>query len=727
MRYKSNAVGLPTGWRSLNWVIMAAIRRITVLLTATALLSMAGLVPSATAIAAASTWDKTDYSAVRLVAAANAVGDGGMVVLGLQFRMQPGWKIYWRSPGDAGFPPRADWTASENLAEARLAWPAPSRFSILGFETYGYGDEVVLPITARLDRPGQPLRLRGKVDYLTCKEICVPYSAKLTLDLPGGQATPSPFAHLINRFQVQVPGDGGGHGLSLDRADVTTDGTGATVLRVVATASMPFDNPDLFVEGPVELVFGRPRVRFEDGRRRAVLDIPVDGIADLAGPFPGQRITATLVDGGRAAERTLTAGAADTADGGLSFAAILGLALLGGLILNLMPCVLPVLSMKVLGVIGHGGGERGHVRLSFLATSAGIITAFLLLAAVLAGLKQAGTTVGWGIQFQHPWFLIAMTLVVALFACNLWGVFEVALPRWIADASAGAQVHGLGGHFLTGAFAMLLATPCSAPFLGTAIGFALTGTIGDVFAVFAALGVGLAIPYLVVAAVPEAATRLPKPGPWMARLRIILGFALAATAVWLLFVLAAIAGASAAFAVGALVTVGGLLLALRRRTPRQSSRLAATAAGVAVAAFLMPAALPAGGVSPDTAAGDALWQPFDEARIAGLVADGKTVFVDVTADWCVTCQVNKSFVLYRGEVLDRLTAEPVIAMQADWTRPSDVIARYLAGFGRFGIPFDAVYGPGAPRGIVLPELLSVEIVQEALSKAAVTRAQVATD
>jgi suppressor for copper-sensitivity B len=709
---------------------MAAIRRITVLSIVTALLSMAGLMPSATAIAAASAWDETDHSAIRLVAAAEAVGDGPTVVAGLQFRLQPGWKIYWRSPGDAGFPPRPDWAASENLAEARLDWPAPSRFSILGFETYGYGDEVVLPITARLDRPGEALRLRGKIDYLTCKEICVPYTAKLTLDLPGGPATPSPFAHLINRYQVRVPGAGGGHGLNLERAEVTSDATGAAMLRVAATASMPFDEPDLFVEGPVELVFGRPRVRFEDGRRRAVLDIPVDGIADLGGPFAGQRITATLVDGGRAAERTLTVGAADPADGALSFAAILGFALLGGLILNLMPCVLPVLSMKVLGVIGHGGGERGHVRLSFLATSAGIITAFLLLAAVLAGLKQAGTTVGWGIQFQHPWFLIAMTLVVALFACNLWGVFEVALPRWIADAGTGAQVHGLGGHFLTGAFAMLLATPCSAPFLGTAIGFALTGTIGDVFAVFAALGIGLALPYLLVAVVPEVATRLPKPGPWMARLRIILGFALAATAVWLLTVLTATVGAMAALAVGVLVAVGGVLLALRRRTPRQSGRLAAMAAAVAVAAFLMPAALPAG-MSPaqaiDARAGDALWQPFDEARIAGLVADGKTVFVDVTADWCVTCQVNKSFVLYRGEVLDRLSAESVVAMRADWTRPSDVIARYLAGFGRYGIPFDAVYGPGAPRGIVLPELLSIEVVQTALTKAAGTGNAVAGD
>ena len=698
---------------------MAALRRISGALVATALLTAAGLVQPSPAAAAASAWQETDHSAVRLVSATEAVGDGTSVTLGLQFRMKPGWKIYWRSPGDAGFPPRPDFSPSANLKEANLAWPAPSRFSIFGFETYGYGDEVVLPLTARLENPGQPLQVRGKVDYLTCKDICVPYSAELALDIPGGTAMPSPYAHLINRFQVQVPGDSGGHGLSLERAELSSDGTGATILRVAATATMPFDAPDLFVEGPLELVFGPPRVIYAEGRRLATLEIPVDGTADLEAPFAGQRVTVTLVDGPRAAERSLTVAAGDGGDGALSIVAILGLALLGGLILNLMPCVLPVLSIKVLGVIGHGGGDRGHVRLSFLATSAGILTSFLILAAVLAGLQQAGMTVGWGIQFQHPWFLIAMTLVVALFACNLWGVFEVTLPRWIADAGTGdgAQVRGLAGHFLTGAFAMLLATPCSAPFLGTAVGFALTGSVGDIFAVFAALGIGLALPYLVVAAVPEAATSLPKPGPWMARLKVILGFALAATAVWLLTVIAAIAGSMAAAAVGALVITGGLLLAGRRRAPERGGTLATTAAALGIAAFLMPAALPAGDGGPDTAAGDALWQPFDEARIATLVRQGKIVFVDVTADWCVTCQVNKSFVLYQGDVLQRLSGAGVVAMKADWTKPSDVIARYLASFGRYGIPFDAVYGPGAPRGVVLPELLSVGSVTEALAKA----------
>ena len=690
----------------------------TMWLPATAVLALSALAAGDGARAAASPWVETDQTAVRLVSATEAVGSGDSVLLGLHFRMKPGWKIYWRSPGDAGFPPRPSWTASHNLADAALAWPLPKRFSILGFETLGYADEVVLPVAVTLARAGEELQARLAVDYLTCKEICIPYTTELGLDLPAGPARPSAFAHLINRFAVSVPGDGAAHGLSIQSAAAMGAGA-ATVLTVSATAVMPFESPDLFVEGPPELAFDPPRVRLSDDRREAILEVAVYGVEDLANGFPGSRVTLTLVDGARAAERRLavTAGGGAPVSVTASFAVILALALLGGLILNLMPCVLPVLSVKVLGVIGHGGGERRVVRLSFLASAAGIVFSFLVLAAALAAMKYLGATVGWGIQFQHPWFLIAMTLVIALFACNLWGFFEVRLPRWIADAGdRGGGLHGLGGHFLSGAFATLLATPCSAPFLGTAIGFALARDSGDIFAVFAALGLGMALPYLAVAAAPGLAVGLPRPGRWMGYVRVFLGFALAATGVWLLSVLAAITGPAAAGAVGAVTATAAGALYLRQRWERHAGRFAVAASGLALAAFLVPQALPAAG-APDVAAGNSLWRPFDQTAIAGLVSRGKTVFVDVTADWCVTCQVNKAFVLYRGAVLDRLSDGSVVAMQADWTRPDDAIARYLAGFGRYGIPFDAVYGPAAPEGIALPELLTEGAVLGALERA----------
>ncbi len=684
-----------------------------------ALLGVALLWPWAAAdraFAAASPWVGTEQTKVRLIAAVDAVGSGDSVLLGLHFRLRPGWKIYWRSPGDAGFPPRPDWSGSTNLAAARLFWPAPERFSVVGFETLGYQDEVVLPVAVTLARAGQPLGLRAAVDYLTCKEICVPYTADLALDLPAGTAGLSRHAHLINRSSARVPGDGTAHGLSIGAAEVAGAGP-AAVLTVSATATMPFETPDVFVEGPPELTFGRPRVRLSADRMEASLEVAVDGMEDFDGDLAGSRVTVTVVDGGRAVERTIAvaAGGAPTVPGG-SLAWILVLALLGGLILNLMPCVLPVLSIKLLGVVGHGGGERRTVRISFLASAAGILFAFVLLAAVLAGLKAAGATIGWGIQFQHPWFLIAMTLVVALFACNLWGFFEVRLPRWIAAAGGPVgHLHGLGGHFLSGVFATLLATPCSAPFLGTAVGFALARGKADIFAVFAVLGLGLALPYLAVAAAPGLATRLPRPGRWMTGLRVFLGFALAATAGWLLSVLATVAGVTAAAVVGILTVIAGGALYWRRRSDRPVA--APAAAVLAILAFGVPYVLPMAPAPAGTVVRDSLWQRFDEADIAKLVNAGKTVFVDVTAEWCITCQANKTFVLYRDEVLQRLSGGSVVAMRADWTRPDDAIARYLARFGRYGIPFNAVYGPGAPGGIVLPELLSRNAVLDALDRA----------
>ena len=408
---------------------------------------------------------------------------------------------------------------------------------------------------------------------------------------------------------------------------------------------------------------------------------------------------------------------------GPSLLAMLALALLGGLILNLMPCVLPVLSIKLLGVVGHGGGHTRTVRLSFLASSAGIVSTFLVLAGVLIALKSAGLAIGWGIQFQHPWFLVAMAMVVTLFACNLWGFFEVHLPDAVSEIGAAqTHTHGLGGHFMTGALATLLATPCSAPFLGTAVGFALARGSVEILAIFAALGVGLAAPFLLVAAYPKFATKMPKPGRWMVILRRVLGFALAGTGIWLVVILGVQVSDIAAMLIAAIMVAVSVMLYVHKRMHRRYGRLDWVAVAVLAAlAFAVPDALHEmndGG--RDTAKLEGLWQPFDEHDLGTLVNDGNVVFVDVTAKWCITCQVNKALVLSQGEVYARLSSPDVFAMQADWTRPNDAISRYLASFGRYGIPFNAVYGPGAPDGIALPELLSEKAVLDALKQAAQT-------
>ena len=680
--------------------------------------------------AAAGPWVDQEQVRLRLVAAGPAAGEAETLNLGLHFRLEPGWKIYWRSPGEAGYPPSVDWSGSENLAEVRLNWPVPHRFSLFGFETFGYYDEVVLPVDARPERPGEPVLLRAKVAYLTCKEICIPREAQLALAVPAAGAGSSGDGFLIDSFRTMVPGDGTAVGLSLDRV-VLTGTVEAPVLQVTARSDIAFGAPDVLVEAPPGFVFGKPEVALtEDGKtaalRLAVLAAPDESVLE------GKRLTLTVIDGRRGMEQEVIARFARpaTAEGAAagSFAAILGLALLGGLILNLMPCVLPVLSIKLLSVVNHGGRDHGAVRASFLASAAGIVASFLALAGVAVALKGLGMTVGWGMQFQQPLFLTAMAVVVSLFACNLFGFFEIPLPRW-AQGLAGlgrqsapdAPAHGLAGNFLTGAFATLLATPCSAPFLGTAVGFALARGPGEILLIFATLGLGLALPYLGVAAAPALATRLPRPGHWMVTLRRILGLALAATALWLLSVLAAQVGLAPTLGVGALLLGLGIVLWLGHARRAGRVPVPALAGALAVAAFVLPAALPtrdAAAVAVAPVATDEAWRDMDLGLIPALVAEGKVVFVDVTADWCLTCQVNKKLVLDTDEMRARLQSDAVVAMRGDWTLPSQEISRYLESFGRYGIPFDAVYGPGLPDGLALPELLTTDAVRRAMARAA---------
>ena len=339
-------------------------------------------------------------------------------------------------------------------------------------------------------------------------------------------------------------------------------------------------------------------------------------------------------------------------------------------------------------------------------------------------LKAAGVAVGWGIQFQQPLFLVAMALLVTLFAYNLFGLFEIAMPGWVGSMDAravghGTETHSLAGHFMTGALATLLATPCSAPFLGTAVGFALARGTGEIFLIFAVLGLGLALPYLLIAAMPGLAMRLPRPGAWMVTVRRILGLALLATTLWLLTVLSAQVGTPVAIVAGILLLAIGLTLRVGRDGRGTQRRVGLGLAGLlAVSMFALPASL---GMPQDPVSRSVTvdyWQPLDAGEIPLRVAEGKLVFVDVTADWCITCQANKRLVLDRAEIADHLASENVVAMRGDWTSPSDEIMRYLESFGRYGIPFNAVYGPNAPNGIALPELLTVDTVMNALGRAA---------
>jgi len=695
---------------------------------AVGLVGLAFSLPGGPARAAAGPWDSHPHGAARLVTATEATGSGSRLDIGVQFKLTPGWHTYWRSPGDAGIAATIDWTGSENLGSATIAWPAPQRLpSLGGLETQGYVDGVVVPIAVTLAHPGEPLHLHAEVDYASCKEVCIPYHASLDLTLPAGLAKPGPEAPLIAAAEARVPGDLTAARLKLLGVVIGPDGDNAVLSVRLASLATPMRAPDLFVEGIRNGSPGRPEVDLTDGGRQATLRVPIRYVA--AKMLAGKSLHLTVVDGTRSAESDVMPllGALPSAPGQTRWIAILGLALLGGLILNLMPCVLPVLSLKLLALVGYAGGERRAARLGLLATAAGILTSFGVLAATLIGLKAAGAAIGWGIQFQQPWFLVGMALATTLFAASLWDWLSIGLPGGTIGAVRGRS--RLGDAFLLGAFATLLAASCSAPFVGTAVGFALARNPPDIALVFMALGLGMAAPFIAVAAAPGLVVWLPRPGSWMIWLRRALGFALLGTAIWLLFILGLEAGSAVAAwsAVGLAMLLAALAWRQRQPSRRHVASVAAAtlAVGVLVAPVLSSESVPVEVATPAEFA--SLWRPFDEVALRAAVAEKKIVFVDVTAAWCLTCKVNELAVLDRAPVAGRLRSPDVIALRADWTRPAPAVTAYMQNFGRYGVPLNVIYGPGAPEGIALPELLTSQAVMDAFRRAGLALAKEASE
>ena len=607
-------------------------------------------------------------SRARLVGTTQAADHGESVhTVVIDIELNDGWKTYWRTPGDAGLPPALDWTGSKNLKTTTLLYPAPHRFTIFDIDNFGYKERVLFPVDIIPQNPDQPVIAKLKLDLLVCSDICVPETHHLTWD----SSQPSPeaeniYAQALTQIPVTARDD-----IDFRSAHIETGQDNRHFLVVKADIKTGLSkDADLFVESAaLSAGFSKPDISMQDNRALFTMEIrATDPISVISEQMSAAPLVLTLVDDKAPLEvkLPLTTGTImpeqPLEKPHLGFSILLA-ALLGGLVLNLMPCVLPVLSLKILSVVKHSGSSsKGRIFTSFMASAAGIIASFWILAASLVALKSAGSTIGWGIQFQHSGFLIFMIAVVLIFALNMWGFFEIPMPRFIS-AYAGKRQEGtpsVGGHFLSGMFATLLATPCTAPFLGTAVGFALAGRVSDIFIVFTFLGIGLALPYIVLALSPGLFKYMPKPGRWMEKLKKILALALLATALWL----------------------GSVLY---RATTEPTL--------------------------------DIGWQKFDAALIAPAVEEGKVVIVDVTADWCLTCKANKKLVLDQKDIAELLAQENILKLQADWTQRDEDIAAYLRSFGKYGIPFNVVYGPGAPEGIVLPELLTKRAVTDALTNA----------
>ncbi len=670
---------------------------------------------------------KPDFTA-RLIAGGADRNDASASWLGLSVRLGPGWHTYWRSAGDAGAPPEFDWSGSTNIDEPTIEWPAPHRFSDAGIDSFGYADEVVLPIKIHVRDPQKPADVSLKLALFVCSTICTRNDLNFDTKLMPGLRSDDQLS-LIDQWRARVPREHSPN-LAIQSLDLQTAKPAA--LRIKATSAPGFAKPDVFVDGDDAILAGSPKLTMIGGND-AVITVPIDGIEKRHANKP---LRVTLVAGGHAVEATVPA-AADAnvetaiaksaitksataktdlgkAETGSSFLAIVVAALIGGFILNFMPCVFPVLSLKITSLLGQKSRDIGALRIRFIASAAGVVASFVLLAAVLAALKGAGAQIGWGIQFQQPLFLGGMAAILVALSANLLDLYEIRLPWRLGNllgGSGGGQ--SVASYFFNGFIMTLLATPCSAPFVGTAVGFALSQGTWQILGIFAALGVGMASPYLALALVPQVARLFPRPGRWMQTLRQLAALAMAATAIWLLWILGEISGYRSAVIVGTVLGLMVWAVALYHR------RHAHVVAGVMMASLAATAILIAGQqVAPGAsrAADDVPWQTFAPPDVATLVRSGHTVFVDVGAAWCVTCKVNEQLIINSDPIRQRLAAD-VVPLRGDWTRPDAIIGAYLKSFGRFGLPFNAVFGPGAPDGIVLPELLTQEAVLTAFDTA----------
>lgn len=691
------------------------------------------------------------HTRAQLVLEATQARPGEVVWAGLHLRMDPEWHTYWRNPGASGMATKIAWDLPEGITAGPIHWPPPEKYGEGELATYVYHDEVVLliPLHVASNQPPGRWTLKGKVSWLECKEVCVPGSAEVSAVLEVGvERRASAAAGLIQQWRGRLPEDGAGLGfravwdappgagrerpLVLEWAAEGMSGAGADFF--------PYEADDYEMQAPSTRLPADPaRVRL----RKVVQTFTGNWPAEIAGIVvagDGVRSRAWEVrakiqepEGASAGSPAASSGIGPSSLRGLAW--VLGYAFLGGLILNVMPCVLPVIALKILGFVNQAGEDRRQIlRLGWVYTL-GVLASFAALAVLVIGLQAAGRQAGWGIQFGNPYFLIAMTILVTLIALNLFGVFEVtAGGRAMDSAAQWASRPGAAGAFFSGLLTTVLATSCTAPFLGAAVGFAFVQPPWVVLLVLLTVGLGLAFPYLVLSWQPGWLRWLPKPGPWMEHFKVAMGFPMLAAAVWLLSLVEAHYGDRTWWLAWFLVllSVAAWLFGTfwqRGRSRRGAGLVAALIVlGAGYVGLLEgamhwrePAASNVGpNVSGSVGKGDAIpWQPWSPEAVAAARAAGRPVLVDFTARWCLTCQANKKFALEVPSVRAKLRELNAVALLGDYTHFPEAITQELKRFGRAGVPLVLVYPADPTREpLVLPEALTPGIVLEALEKAA---------
>ena len=501
-----------------------------------------------------------EHVSLELISSVNSIYKENNLHLGLYFKLDPGWKIYWKYPGKAGYPPSIDWSKSENIKDLEIIWPKPEKFEILGMKSFGYSKEVILPIKLILENNNEKLLINFDVDYLTCKKICIPFNDNLMLNIPTGDGEISKYSKIIDEY--------------IDKSNYSNYSS--------------FLNPD-------------------------------------------------------------------------SILFFLFIAFIGGIILNFMPCVFPVLSLKIYNVLSQQQKKINNktIKRNFLATILGIIFSFFVLSVLIVFLKSLGHSLGWGFQFQSPFFLSFMILILILFSLNLIDIFYIDIPiifkKFINRViNFNKKSSEFFQNFFLGSFITILSTPCSAPFIGTAIGFAFVSPNQTIFLIFFCISLGLSTPYIILAIKPQILSFLPKPGLWMKKFKYFLSLLLILTAIWLFSVL--------------LIQINA--------------------------------------INNDSKNNN--WIDFNTIKIDELINENNIVFVDITADWCLTCFFNKKTVLDRKKVKNIFEKYNVKKIRGNLTKPNKEINEYINSFGRFGIPVNVIYSSSAPQGILLSEVLTVQ-------------------
>lgn len=678
-------------------------------------LLLALLLPS---LAPAQATASAQHLSVQLVVPPAQVFPGQSFTAGLYFKLEPGWHVYWINAGDSGEPPQIRWTLPAGISAGAMQFPAPRRLPLGPLMDFGYEKKVLFPIplqvAADFNPGGSSVKLGGNVSWLVCREVCIPGKATLSIVRPalkrqtGSPAFVPADAQLIERFRNTLP-------RTLPAGDVArfqSRPRGFTL--VVKTGSrnrsaefFPFDQNLIANAAP------QPARLLPNG-----VEISLTKDQNLT-TVPRELHGLLVLGDGQAFEIHATPGALTLPVASPSAFGMLRIVLLsffGGVILNLMPCVFPVLFLKGLALVQSSAEERHKLRMHGLIYAMGILVSFWVVVAVLLAIRAAGHNLGWGFQFQSPVFIVLLALLLFFLGLSLAGQFEIGLTLTSAGSGLAAR-NGCAGSFFTGVLAVIVATPCTAPFMGAAVGYALASSASVSLVVFTAVALGLAAPYLLLAFNPGWTRLLPRPGAWMEILKQAASIPLFATVIWLLWVFNQTTAASslifllAAFLL--LAIAGWILGRWPAKGPATAVAVLVLAAAVAVPVWAVHALAP----SSITHAQETQWQPFAPGLVAEYQAQGKPVFVDFTASWCLSCQVNERVVLDRADVQQRLNSSGVELIRADWTRHDEAIANALAALGRSGVPTYALYpaDPNAPAKL-LPEVLTPGIVIHALDE-----------